>query len=153
MKFTLAAITAVALASTGSARLASLSEARDLQKEEALLFVGEPIVKDEGCPCFSDDDCHPTCVKSYGQDSGVCRTLPPAQTLSPVAAPTPGGEPCPCDAPKTIPTKCEVQILIQLMDLVVAGDFKLSPQWLRASFHDAGTFDQTFPKVVPMDVS
>lgn len=39
-----------------------------------------------------------------------------------------------------MPTECEVDILINLLDLAVSADHKLAAQWLRLSFHDAGTF-------------
>ena len=49
---------------------------------------------------------------------------------------------CKCRKPKSVPSQCEVDILIDLMELAVHKDKKLSAQWLRLAFHDAGTFDQ-----------
>ncbi len=61
-------------------------------------------------------------------------------------APTLATTRCPCDKPKEIPDKWEVDILIDLIEVEVLAQPKLSPQWLRAAFHDAGTFDQTMPE-------
>jgi len=41
-----------------------------------------------------------------------------------------------------VPTECEVDILIRLLDFAISADHKLAAQWLRLSFHDAGTFNQ-----------
>ena len=49
---------------------------------------------------------------------------------------------CICDNPKTVPTKCEVQILIDMMNVAISDTHRLAAQWLRAAFHDAGTFNQ-----------
>ena len=42
--------------------------------------------------------------------------------------------------------KCELQILIDIMEFVFSGNRKLFAQSVRASFHDAGTFDQIIPE-------
>lgn len=59
---------------------------------------------------------------------------------------TPAPTICECDSPSTVPDKCEVEILIDLMELAVLGSHKLLAQWTRAAFHDAGTFDQNVPE-------
>ncbi len=43
-----------------------------------------------------------------------------------------------------IPSKCEVDILIDMMEVNVLSSLKLLAQWTRAAFHDAGTYDQAF---------
>jgi hypothetical protein len=53
---------------------------------------------------------------------------------------------CPCKEPKQIPDRCEVDILIDMMEIHVLVDPKLAPQWTRAAFHDAGTFDGSMPE-------
>jgi hypothetical protein len=50
---------------------------------------------------------------------------------------------CPCKVPKIIPDRCEVDILIDILESHVLAERKLAPQWTRAAFHDAGTFDRT----------
>jgi hypothetical protein len=45
-----------------------------------------------------------------------------------------------------IPSRCEVDILIDMMEVFVLASPKLLPQWTRAAFHDAGTFDQAVPE-------
>ena len=69
----------------------------------------------------------------------------PRPTLPPTPSPTPTTT-CTCSTPKTIPTECEVKLLIEMMNFAVAGDHRLASQWLRLSFHDAGTFDQSVPE-------
>ena len=59
-------------------------------------------------------------------------------------APTPTK--CPCKVPKQIPDRCEVDVLIDMMEIHVLGDPKLGSQWTRAAFHDAGTFDGNMPE-------
>ena len=39
-----------------------------------------------------------------------------------------------------------MNILIDAMEVFVSADPKLSAQFTRAAFHDAGTFDQTMPE-------
>jgi hypothetical protein len=46
-----------------------------------------------------------------------------------------------CDNPRNIPTECEVELLIEIMEQSVNISLALAPQWIRASFHDAGTFN------------
>ena len=52
----------------------------------------------------------------------------------------------PCNDPKIIPDRCEVDILIDVLESHVLADRKLAPQWTRAAFHDAGTFDVGVPE-------
>lgn len=47
-----------------------------------------------------------------------------------------------CTSPSSIPDKCEVDILIDIMETGVLGSHELLPQWTRAAFHDAGTYNQ-----------
>jgi Peroxidase len=51
-----------------------------------------------------------------------------------------------CDIPRRIPTKCEVRLLIEIMENAVGVNFAILPQWLRLSFHDAGTFNRAIPE-------
>jgi hypothetical protein len=53
---------------------------------------------------------------------------------------------CPCKDPKIIPDRCEVDILIDMLESHVLADRKLASQWTRAAFHDAGTFDVNIPE-------
>jgi len=53
---------------------------------------------------------------------------------------------CPCNDPKIIPDRCEVDILIDMLESNVLADRKLASQWTRAAFHDAGTFDVGVPE-------
>jgi hypothetical protein len=86
-----------------------------------------------------------------------------APTLRPTSNPTPGPTPrpililitkppsatpksCPCSSNSTVPTECEVKLLIKLLDFAVSGEHKLAAQWLRLSFHDAGTFNKAVRK-------
>jgi hypothetical protein len=89
-----------------------------------------------------------TCHKNilYNQ-TGTCI---PSSTPKPVSSPTsptetakPTDDPCPCTDPSPIPDKCEVDILIDIMEVDVTADTSLIAQFVRAAFHDAGTFDQT----------
>lgn len=47
---------------------------------------------------------------------------------------------------KTILTKCEVDILIDTMDIAIQSSVKNLGQWVWMLFHDARTFDQTIPE-------
>uniref|UniRef100_A0A7R9WDK6 Plant heme peroxidase family profile domain-containing protein n=1 Tax=Pseudictyota dubia TaxID=2749911 RepID=A0A7R9WDK6_9STRA len=141
MKFTVAALIAVTSFHAASARLHSDFE-RTLQ-DGAHGGGG-------GCECVSDYDCKPNCVVDPYTGVGTCggsgEPPKPTDPREPTAAPpTPSpisSPPCPCDAPKIVPTKCELDILIAMLDLVIGSDPKRAGQLLRASFHDAGTFDQ-----------
>ena len=53
---------------------------------------------------------------------------------------------CPCKDLKRIPDRCEVDILIDMLESHVLADRKLASQWTRAAFHDAGTFDVGIPE-------
>ena len=44
--------------------------------------------------------------------------------------------------PKTVPDKCDLEILIDEMELVFSVSRCLYAQSIRAVFHDAGTFDR-----------
>jgi catalase (peroxidase I) len=41
-----------------------------------------------------------------------------------------------------IPSICQVDVLVNLMDMAVDMNKAIAPQWLRLAFHDAGTFNQ-----------
>ncbi|EJK71035.1 hypothetical protein THAOC_07559, partial [Thalassiosira oceanica] len=43
---------------------------------------------------------------------------------------------------KIVPDECELEILIDMMEMDVALNHNLLGQWTRAAFHDAGTFNQ-----------
>jgi len=99
--------------------------------------------------CKVDADCPQVCKLDYPFEGGgtcVSGVINFRPTLSPSEKPTFGSKECPCDNPKTIPTKCEVDILIDMMDIAVQSSVKNLGQWVRMSFHDAGTFDQTMPE-------
>ena len=49
---------------------------------------------------------------------------------------------CVCTDVKTVPDKCELEILIDEMEFIFSGSHKLFAQSIRAAFHDAGTFDR-----------
>lgn len=53
---------------------------------------------------------------------------------------------CSCIEPKkNIPFDCEVEQLIDLLDIAIKEVPELAAQSLRAAFHDAGTFNQNVP--------
>ena len=93
-------------------------------------------------------DCPRVCKKDIYQQFGTCigpTSIPTTFPTERSSSQKPTSK-CPCDIPKKIPDKCEVDILIDLIEVEVLAQPKLSPQWLRAAFHDAGTFDQTMPE-------
>ena len=47
----------------------------------------------------------------------------------------------PVCTPKTIPNKCEIEILIDELELAFRSQLRLAAQSIRAAFHDAGTFN------------
>lgn len=103
------------------------------------------------CECESDYDCinspycTDTCVFEPYSSVGTCgETSPTPPTKEPSNQPT--GEGGCCDEPRSIPTECEVELLIELMETAALVNIALIPQWLRLSFHDAGTFDQAVPE-------
>jgi hypothetical protein len=108
-----------------------------------------------GCGCQSDYDCLKSpycpdkCVKSPYSSIGQCQNVVTVPTKAPVAGPPsvgpPTTNPC-CPNPRNIPTECEVQLLISIMEEAVGINFALLPQWLRMSFHDAGTFNLAVPQ-------
>lgn len=75
-----------------------------------------------------------TCHKDIFNPVGTCvvATQQQASTTS-----------CPCNNPTNIPEKCDVDVLIDIMETFVKANHGLISQWLRTAFHDAGTFDQT----------
>jgi hypothetical protein len=99
--------------------------------------------------CKVDTDCPQVCKQDYpfnGVGTCVSGDISRRPTFALTDKPTFGPKECPCDNPKTIPTKCEVDILIDMMDIAVQSSVKNLGQWVRMSFHDAGTFDQTMPE-------
>lgn len=101
------------------------------------LGVGDACVRDRDC----DDCAHaPVCINIDPKTKkGKCGLPSPTSTPAPIQqAPGSGGE-C-CAQPRTVPSDCEVDILIDLLDIAIASDHKLAAQWLRLAFHDAGTF-------------
>lgn len=106
---------------------------------------GEPTHSPSSSPttcdltCMSDDDCPRICegANEYSGTLGTC--TPSGPTFAPV---TPSPTSCPCENFSNIPDKCEVDILINIMETNVLAEIKLLPQWTRAAFHDAGTFHQ-----------
>ena len=88
-----------------------------------------------------------TCKKNiYNSEFGTCQasaTPKPVSSPTTTNSPTTTHKPCPCDDPSNIPDECEVDILIDIMEVFVTADTSLIAQFLRAAFHDAGTFDQT----------
>lgn len=113
--------------------------------------------------CFVDSDCQAVC--NY---DGTCKAAPgPAPTSNPLEGTptynplegTPTHNPlertnppvdpvvdepttCTCTEPKNVPDKCELQILIDLLEVTFSGNTKFFAQALRLAFHEAGTFDQ-----------
>lgn len=102
-----------------------------------------PSPEQDGCwTCTSDYDCNkPVCNIGYngvgtcGASSSGNPTKRGAERSLQQAA-----ECCPKE--RNVPTACELNILINLLDLTISADHKLAAQWLRLAFHDAGTFNQ-----------
>jgi len=85
--------------------------------------------------CSVDSDCPMVCSKANDEDFGTC--------VVGSSAPTPQPTSCEeCITPKIVPNACEVDILIDMMETSVSGNHELLPQWTRAAFHDAGTYNQ-----------
>lgn len=105
-----------------------------------------PPVPNDRCFCQSDYDCFRSsycpnkCVFTPYSRDGTCQDGSPTPPTKEPTEPPVGG-PC-CEEPRPIPTECEVQLLIELMEVAVNVNLAIAPQWLRLSFHDAGTFDQ-----------
>jgi len=100
-------------------------------------------------PCEHDYDCPRICHKHSIYDPvGTCVTSAPVPTPPPIRnePTTPAPTECRCEDPSPIPDECEVRILIDMLDTAVIGNHRLLPQWTRAAFHDAGTFDQNGPE-------
>mmetsp|Transcript_41306 Transcript_41306/g.125002 ORF Transcript_41306/g.125002 Transcript_41306/m.125002 type:complete len:438 (-) Transcript_41306:315-1628(-) len=127
---------------TGIALLAHLASTADAGRLLGSYPTEAPTnaPTEDTCTCVTDYDCGPICVKPYNSATGTCQGGGP----SPTAAPVSKGD-CPCDKPRHIPTECEVKHLIELLDDAVSIDHGFAPQNLRASFHDAGTFNQNVP--------
>ena len=101
--------------------------------------------------CSVDSDCPMVCSKANGDDTfGTCvvgSSAPTTQLTSPQLTTSPQQSPQPtsceeCITPKIVPNACEVDILIDMMETSVSGNHELLPQWTRAAFHDAGTYNQ-----------
>jgi len=86
--------------------------------------------------CSVDSDCPMVCSKANDEDTfGTC--------VVGSSAPTPQPTSCEeCITPKIVPNACEVDVLIDMMETSVSGNHELLPQWTRAAFHDAGTYNQ-----------
>ena len=94
---------------------------------------------------FVIEDCPRICHKRNFYDPvGECVVTPPptspntppapAPTSAPVGSPTTSAPTqCLCTDPSPIPDKCEVAILIDIMETFVTGNFNLIPQWTRAA--------------------
>ena len=109
----------------------------------------------------SDGNCVMSCEEDIGGSCGGLasssdllfgrKSLCPSSSrpsLSPAASssnPSSNPSSC-CSTPLKIPSRCEVDILIDMMEVFVLASPKLLPQWTRAAFHDAGTFDQAVPE-------
>jgi len=115
--------------------------------------TSEPSVSPgEGtCECLTNSDCqNPVCVDidpssglgQCGTNDRVGPLVSPSAlpTMQPTAGPT--AEPDCCAEVRSIPNECELDVLIGMMDAAVASTHSFAAQWLRASFHDAGTFNQ-----------
>jgi len=95
--------------------------------------------------CEVDADCPSVCEGA--STSGGYGGSPTPGTCVPSSSPnTQPPTICPCVNPSEIPDKCEVEILIDMMETFVMAEHKLAAQWTRAAFHDAGTFDQSAPE-------
>lgn len=73
----------------------------------------------------------------------------PSPTESPTSSPTPAPTLAPvqcCTQPRSVPSECEVDLLVQELDQAAIQDPSLPARWLRLAFHDAGTFDQAVPE-------
>lgn len=86
--------------------------------------------------CSVDSDCPLICSKANDDDTfGTC--------VVGSSAPSPQPTSCEeCITPKSVPNACEVDILIDMMETSVSGNHELLPQWTRAAFHDAGTYNK-----------
>lgn len=96
----------------------------------------------DSCTCQSNYDCNkPVCNFNPYTGVGTCGAGPGGPTgPSPTPAPVDVGGGC-CEDPQTIPTECEVTILINLLNIALSAEHRLAAQCVRLSFHDAGTFN------------
>eukprot|EP00586_Coscinodiscus_wailesii_P016268 CAMPEP_0172519094 /NCGR_PEP_ID=MMETSP1066-20121228/291210_1 /TAXON_ID=671091 /ORGANISM="Coscinodiscus wailesii, Strain CCMP2513" /LENGTH=547 /DNA_ID=CAMNT_0013301611 /DNA_START=144 /DNA_END=1787 /DNA_ORIENTATION=+ len=123
--------------------MAAMSQAQRRRKPE---FVDIHPDSRKMCECQTDYDCKPFCrnINPY-TGKGICSGHSPTRpTPKPTPFPTVTGEGCPCESHPPIPTECEVKLLIEMLDTIISGNLALNGQWLRLSFHDAGTFNQMF---------
>ncbi len=72
----------------------------------------------------------------------VAQDVPPPTPAPVPGVPTTASPTCACESIDRIPDECEVDVLIDMMETFVLAAPNLLGQWLRAGFHDAGTFDQ-----------
>ena len=112
--------------------------------EKKLTSIGVPVYEQQ----LFRDSCLASCHSP---------TPAPANTSSKNPSTNPSSNPseitinvsineCPCKDLKRIPDRCEVDILIDMLESHVLADRKLASQWTRAAFHDAGTFDVGIPE-------
>ena len=101
--------------------------------------------------CKTDYDCPSVCVRddSYSPfgtcvGGGMFSPSPSVIPTKPTDSESPTITPCECNESQRrfIPSWCEVDILIDIMETHVLAVHSLLPQWTRAAFHDAGTFNQ-----------
>ena len=106
--------------------------------------------------CLVDSDCPMVCSKANDEDTfGTCivgtsastpqLTSPQLTSTQPTNPQLTSPQPTSCEeciTPKIVPNVCEVDILIDMMETSVIGNHELLPQWTRAAFHDAGTYNQ-----------
>lgn len=97
----------------------------------------------QSCLCWTDQDCRRsstcpnTCRFDWVTRKRRCVNIaPPPPTPSPTDAPVDIGD------QQVIPSVCQVNDLMDLMDRAVRVNTAIAPQWLRLAFHDAGTFNQ-----------
>lgn len=73
-------------------------------------------------------------------NSGSAHVIECTSSAPPPTPPT--STPALCPGAAKVPNECELDLLIDSLELFVRGDHKLIAQWVRAAFHDAGTFNQ-----------
>lgn len=123
--------------------LAAAASQKLIKVEDPVLSGGIlPALEQDGCwTCGSDYDCNkPVCNVDPYTRVGTCGTGSSTIKRGSERLLQQSATCCPKD--RNVPTECELRILINLLDLAVSADHKLAAQWLRLSFHDAGTFNQ-----------